>query len=160
VGARTRQFRAGFIGRLPFEHGQVTVGAEWGRHEFGVDRDPVRGRLVPDVRYEFARFDLGARLRFGRWVADLDVATRWIHDAGPIASEEWFPRAAAGGLDATLMGGTALGSFDLLLGVRHERYFFALYPDPGGDNPAGVAAGALDAYTGIFAGVRFSLSRR
>jgi hypothetical protein len=83
-----------------------------------------------------------------------------MFDAGPIAGPRWFPHADAGGLDVTLDAGYALRPLELVLGTRYERYFFSLNPDASGDNPGGIAAGAVDAYVTVYAGVRFSLSRR
>jgi len=165
IGASTTQWRAGLVGRVPFDGGRLARDGlilgrvEGGRHRFVVDPDSNGATLVPGVEYDFLRVGLGARLNLSRrLLGELDTGVRFPFDEGEIGGPEWFPRARATGVDARVRLGLRFGPLDVLLGAAHERYFFTFDPTPEGPNPVGAAAGATDAYWALTLGLRYSLS--
>ena len=156
----SHSFFAGLRARIPLARHELGFAATYGQHRFeltGDEEDP----LVPDVDYRFVRLGLDGRFRFSSVVIGFQLGRRFLTDAGQIASDEWFPHLAGGGIDAGLYGGIGLSpSFDLLLGFDIQRYFFDLNPN-GGDRilteKGGIAGGAVDQYLSGWAGVAWRL---
>ena len=164
IGASMTEWHAGLVGRVPFAGGRVAPEGlllgriEGGQHSFVVDADPNGLVLVASVKYDFVRVALGARLNLSQRVLfELDAGVRFPFDEGQLSGPQWFPRAEATGLDAAGRVGVRFAPVDVFVGAAHERYFFTFDPNPDGPNPAGIAAGATDAYWAFTVGIRYSL---
>ena len=134
----------GLRGRFPLGSHEVGLALGFGQHQFSVDV-PDDGPALPSVTYTYLR--IGADGRVGL-PADLHIyggfAWRQVFSAGDLDSDEWFPRASTGGLDAQLgIGWVFYQGLELRLGGELTRYFFSLNAEPG---DARVAGGALDQY--------------
>ncbi|HEY8429802.1 MAG TPA: hypothetical protein VIL20_15565, partial [Sandaracinaceae bacterium] len=84
------------------------------------------------------RWDVGAGLFFfgsGAYLAPLAL--------GEIASEAWFPRATAGGVEAELGLGVRVDDVELRGFFAMRRFFYDMRSEPGDDR---VAGGAVDEY--------------
>jgi hypothetical protein len=84
------------------------------------------------------RWDVGLGLFFHTYGAYLHPLT-----TGEIASEDWFPRLDAGGVEAEAGIGFAVDDVELRALFTMRRFFYAMNPEPG---DARVVGGAVDQY--------------
>ena len=134
----------GLRGRVPLGSHELGIGVGVGHHNFDIEV-PEDGPALPGVGYTYLRF--GADSRFALPASlHLYVGAAWrqVLSSGDLGSDEWFPNATQGGIDANLQLGWAfLGGLELRLGAEYTRYFFSLNPELG---DTFVAGGALDQY--------------
>lgn len=149
-------WRAGLLGRLPFERLEATARFGYAERRFAIEQsdDGTTVPNLPEVRYQSLEARLGLSVRV---VEALEVFAQggwgFMLDSGEIGRSNWFPRssshlASAGvGANVHLFRGVGLfARFDW------QGAFFDLQPEPG--DPF-VAGGASDQYLLGSAGVRY-----
>jgi hypothetical protein len=132
VGARERIH----LGRA------ATLGLHGGYGEiaFSFDAAPALAGDLPDVHYRFLQGGLDARLWFGAFSIYASGSYLGVLSTG--LEGTYFPRATAGGVQASIGVAYALGyGFELSLAIAYTRFFYTMNPQPG---DAYVAGGALD----------------
>lgn len=147
-GTRSRSLSGGLRGRVPLgdaDSAAVSLGLGW--DGFGVDHPEV-----PSVGYLYGR--AGAELQLQLVDAlglGLRAGYRLPLSLGELGEGGWFPRAAAGGVDARAeLSWGVLGQACLVIGGGWERWFLDLRPEPGDPR---IAGGAVDERWSVFAGL-------
>lgn len=141
LGTDVSQWHAGLRVRAPLSSMEPSLLVAYGADDFVID-DAETGPALPSTQYRFIHAGLDVLLRLGGPFVGFGGAYRLVSEAGDIEDDIWFPRADAGGVVATLFGGIELSeSFELRAGVRWQRYFYTLNPEPGDTS---VAGGSVD----------------
>lgn len=135
---------AGLRYRLRVDEVEFSVDAGYRGYAFAM-HDGEDGEPRPDVpNVEIhairagggLRWDIGSGLFFagrGAYLAPLTL--------GEIGSEEFFPRASAGGIEFDAAFGIAIDDIELRAVFAMRRFFYSMNPEPG---DARVAGGAVD----------------
>jgi hypothetical protein len=138
------RIEAGLRGRVPFERGEIGLGAEFGQQRFGVQiPEDAQARGLPGVRYRFMRLEAGGSFQPRRWLR-FDMTGGYLHpfSFGELGSDAWFPRMRGGGLDGRFV--TAFVTepgVEIRLAGEVRYMFFDMRSEPG---DAWVAGGAVD----------------
>lgn len=149
-------FGVGAHARIPVGDHELGATAGFGTLAYRLSAQGESEASLPDARYRFLRLESQARLALGaRLGVDLRGAYLHVLDAGDIASEGWFPRAEAGGLEGEVgVSVRASAAIDIRLAVEVRRFWFDMNAEPG--DPL-VAGGAVDRYVAASLGAIWRL---
>lgn len=155
LATHTDELRVGLLGR--FTQGKATVlpALEYGRQRFSVEPPRTGEVLVPPVDYEHLRAGFTVEVRVDPVLFGFGAGQRFVMNAAVLDTEPWWPRARAGGTDASVFIGARVSpAVDARFGVDLCRYYFDLGPEPGDERALGnqVAGGAVDQYVTFWAG--------
>jgi hypothetical protein len=121
---------------------RTTLGGEigFGGLDFGFSGAGAMQSELPSVAYRFVRTGADARIRVWRLALTASASYLVVTDSGPLSDR--YPRASSGGVDAAAGIAIPLGEHvEARTGIRYQRFFHTMNPQPGDPN---VAGGALD----------------
>ncbi|HEX4460452.1 MAG TPA: hypothetical protein VIA18_20885 [Polyangia bacterium] len=139
---------------------QLLVQAQYGLHEFTLQKDPLMGDVgPPDVSYQYATFGLGIRVHFAEWMYLWAMFNyHYVLSSGSITNtgSEYGPASnfgvrISGGLDFFVYKGLKIG-----VGGMYERFGLTFHP-PANVTPAKTATSAVDQYFGGLISVGYVL---
>jgi hypothetical protein len=156
--------------RVPVRSHEIAISFLYGQHLFELQSDhdpttvaangmPVNRSYVPDVRYEYLRPGLDARLAFGRVRFGAGFGYRAVLGLGQIASPTWFPHATAQAVDGFVNAGyEVIPGLYAMAGFDATRYALDMHTVSADRNaPRDVAGGAIDQYLTVHIGVEYRL---
>jgi hypothetical protein len=130
-----------------------------GRLASGLDDGPTSAG-TPDVRYQDIRaaFDLAVWVGPVRtlWGAGFRLPLRY----GELAEAEWFPRVGGYGMEASVAASYPVAdgvTLELATSLRRFVLEMNSAPEDGSTGVAEIAGGAVDAFIGLYTGVRVAL---
>jgi hypothetical protein len=129
--------------RIPLSQ-RTTLGAKvgYGGLDYSFDGAGAMQPELPSVGYRFVRMGVDARVRV--WILAVSASADYLAVTSSGALSDRYPRATSGGVD--LSAGVAIplaANIEARTGVRYQRFFHSMNPEPGDAN---VVGGALDEF--------------
>lgn len=145
------EWQAGLRGRLRLGEHALSAGVGFVEQAFLIEpsgprapgRDPDPD--LPGVRYRAVRPDVAARLELPlELFVEVELAWRFVVDAGPIGDDAWFPHHTASGFDGALRVGWRWTPWlAVSISGRYVRTFYAMGSQLGDRRVAGGATDEL-----------------
>lgn len=154
VGTSWQSYEFGLRDRIAIgDSFLLGVGGGYGDNNFSFDGAVTPTEQLPSVDYQYLRAGVDGRYSLGDLSVRAAFGYRGVLSTGQVG--KLFPRASAGGIDASLgLSRMMAPGIELSLDVQYTRFYYSLLPQPGDSY---VAGGALDEMACVSLGLTYLL---
>jgi hypothetical protein len=154
VGTSWQSYELGLRDRIAIgDSFLLGVGGGYGDDNFSFDGAVTPTEQLPSVDYQYLRAGVDGRYFLGDLSVRAALGYRGVLSTGQVG--KLFPRASAGGVDASLgLSRMMAPGIELSLDLQYARFYYSLLPQPGDTY---VAGGALDEMASLSLGLTYLL---